>query len=66
MLQGAPGQKRSTMYQYVILTMMEKEMEGQLQLVVQLYQIEMMFKSGANRQQPFWLRPGSLAASFQQ
>ena len=32
------------MYQYEILTMMFKEMEGQLQLVVQLYQIEMMFK----------------------
>ena len=34
------------MYQYEILTMMFKEMEGQLQMVVQLYQIqsEMMFK----------------------
>ena len=44
MQQGAPGQKRCTKYQYVILTKMRKEMEGQLQLVVQLYQIEMMFK----------------------
>ena len=46
MQQGAPGQKRCTMYQYEILTMMFKEMEGQLQLVIQLYQIqsEMMFK----------------------
>ena len=44
MQQGAPGQKRCTKYQYVILTMMFKGMEGQLQLVVQLYQIEMMFK----------------------
>ena len=49
------------MYQYEILTMMFKEMEGQLQLVVQLYQIEMMFKRGANRQPP-----ASLAASSQQ
>ncbi len=38
------GQTSCTKYQYVILTNMFKEMEGQLQLVVQLYQIEMMFK----------------------
>ena len=44
MQQGAPGQKKCTMYQCEILTMMSKEMEGQLQLVAQLYQIEMMFK----------------------
>ena len=46
MQQGVTGQKTCTKYQYEILTMMFKEMEGQLQLVVQLYQIqsEMMFK----------------------
>ena len=38
------GQTRCTKYQYVIRITMRKEMEGQLQLVVQLYKIEMMFK----------------------
>ena len=40
MQQGVKGQKRCTKYQIKTL----KEMEGQLQLVVQLYPEEKMFK----------------------
>ena len=49
------------MYQYVILTKMFKEMEGQLLLAIHLYHIKKQFKGGTNPQ-----LPASLAASYQQ